>query len=584
MGTILNRISNILEGDEFQTNYNNIKLVGNYAIICVENRTGGSALAGIRVYDISDKYNPTRVCFVNIPNARRFYIDGNYAYVADSVDRLKIYDISDPENVTYCGGASGGSGIGATDVFAYNNIAYTASHTGKVSIAAFSVTNKNNPVYIRETTSPSIDARVFCTDGTHIYTSAFFAGIAVYNQGLDGGIVKLITPESLSVRGFESGVFIKDNLLFVNYQENVTNSTGVLVIDVSNINNPVLVTKKDLDLDQLYNLSIADCYLFTCSYQRGVSLIDITDIHDMQIKAQTENYAALESNYTFGYIYAVESKEGFSIYEIVNADFYGEPLSGTVPFVVNFYPVPSNLITYYLWDFGDGLKSTDAYPTHKYFAPGIYDVTLYIEFPGGNDTITKQQYIRAIGPRHYPRMRQLGNYDDMFPLLSKDSNFHIDLRVKARQLDIVDDEAIVLHPETFPDSTTLSGLLLEWETLCGLDHDEALSLDERRNAVVAVLVSRGGMSKIFFKAVSEKLGYTYGSGSAQPRIWFVEGGQYLPFRADFSKAGDQVWDATTNTHDHVVEIWGSGIASNTVLINLFSKYRPKGIRFVYRSE
>ena len=52
--------------------------------------------------------------------------------------------------------------------------------------------------------------------------------------------------------------------------------------------------------------------------------------------------------------------------------------------------------TTYLWDFGDGDTSTQSNPTHQYFIPGIYNVTLIASSSVAcnlSDTITKQLYI-----------------------------------------------------------------------------------------------------------------------------------------------------------------------------------------------
>ncbi len=58
-------------------------------------------------------------------------------------------------------------------------------------------------------------------------------------------------------------------------------------------------------------------------------------------------------------------------------DFSYDPPEGCMPLTVNF----TNLSQFadpnsYLWDFGDGATSTAASPTHTYFQPGVYSVTL----------------------------------------------------------------------------------------------------------------------------------------------------------------------------------------------------------------
>jgi len=186
--------------------------------------------------------------------------------------------------------------------------------------------------------------------------------------------------------------------------------------------------------------------------------------------------------------------------------------------------------------------------------------------------------------RHYPSLVQLGNYDELFPVLTGKSNYHIILDIYGLALDRADDDAIDLYQEIFPTTATASGLLPEWERFVGIKPDDLVALENRRNAVVARLRARGGLSHKYFKTLAEGLGYNYGLAATQPRIWFVEGNDYVPFRADISASGDQVWNPAPDAHDHLVTINGTDVESDAGLISLFNKHHPVGITFLYRSE
>lgn len=186
--------------------------------------------------------------------------------------------------------------------------------------------------------------------------------------------------------------------------------------------------------------------------------------------------------------------------------------------------------------------------------------------------------------RHYPSLVQLGKYDELFPVLSNKSNFNINLDIYGLALDRVDDDAIDLFLEIFPDTATVAGLLTDWEKFVGIKPDDLIPLDDRRNAVITKLRARGGLSFSYFKSLAEALGYNYGQGAAQPRIWFVEGEAYVPFRADISAVGDQVWDSVSDGHDHLVKIFGTNIESDATLISIFNKRHPVGISFLFDNE
>jgi len=54
---------------------------------------------GLEVFDISDPINPINVNYSNTDgSAQNIFINGDYAYIADSSNGLVIFDISDPVN------------------------------------------------------------------------------------------------------------------------------------------------------------------------------------------------------------------------------------------------------------------------------------------------------------------------------------------------------------------------------------------------------------------------------------------------------------------------------------------------------
>ena len=60
---------------------------------------------------------------------------------------------------------------------------------------------------------------------------------------------------------------------------------------------------------------------------------------------------------------------------------------------------PNYVVASYLWDFGDGESSGDANPSHTYYTPGLYSVSLIVSgVHGCTDTISKADYINVRGP------------------------------------------------------------------------------------------------------------------------------------------------------------------------------------------
>ena len=71
------------------------------------------------------------------------------------------------------------------------------------------------------------------------------------------------------------------------------------------------------------------------------------------------------------------------------ADFSMAPLTTTDPYIVSFTDLSTDGPTSWLWDFGDGKKSTQQDPHHAYLSPGTYTVTLEAANSSGSDIIAQ---------------------------------------------------------------------------------------------------------------------------------------------------------------------------------------------------
>ncbi len=83
------------------------------------------------------------------------------------------------------------------------------------------------------------------------------------------------------------------------------------------------------------------------------------------------------------------------------ADFSADQTSGCPGFTVNFTDnsTPDHPLTNWLWDFGDGLASTQQNPAHVYTSPGVYTVTLTVTNAIGCTSVrTRTNYIRVFTP------------------------------------------------------------------------------------------------------------------------------------------------------------------------------------------
>ncbi len=77
------------------------------------------------------------------------------------------------------------------------------------------------------------------------------------------------------------------------------------------------------------------------------------------------------------------------------ADFDAQQKSGDAPFLVQFENKTTGIVSYYNWDFGDGLYAFTENPGHTYKAPGTYSVTLTVSHEGDKKTRSKSDLIKV---------------------------------------------------------------------------------------------------------------------------------------------------------------------------------------------
>ena len=107
-------------------------------------------------------------------------------------------------------------------------------------------------------------------------------------------------------------------------------------------------------------------------------------IDDILIYNRTLNEAEIEALYEDGG------------WPFIIADFSASPLAGDLPLVVDFTDLSTGhgtTTTSWVWNFGDGITSTEQNPSHTYWECGLYDVTLITSDGSVTDTLIIEDYI-----------------------------------------------------------------------------------------------------------------------------------------------------------------------------------------------
>ncbi len=82
---------------------------------------------------------------------------------------------------------------------------------------------------------------------------------------------------------------------------------------------------------------------------------------------------------------------------IPTVEFWATPTRGNPALAVKFMDASNGTPTGWLWDFGDGQTSTEQNPTHVYWMPGKYSVTLTITTQYGPFSLEKEEFIYVNG-------------------------------------------------------------------------------------------------------------------------------------------------------------------------------------------
>jgi PKD repeat protein len=148
-------------------------------------------------------------------------------------------------------------------------------------------------------------------------------------------------------------------------------------------------TSDKLEIDAILgNLTALDLGMAT-----GVTITDVpVGIYNMAVTAY-DLEADGDKDWRQGHESWFSQVETAIIGDAPQANFYADPLNGTLPLTVNFTDTSTGDIDSWYWAFGDGETSTEQHPTHIYTVSDTYTVTLTVDGPLGSDSETKPGYI-----------------------------------------------------------------------------------------------------------------------------------------------------------------------------------------------
>lgn len=190
-----------------------------------------------RIYNIQNPANPNFRGEVSEPSdVNGIYVVGNYAYVADGADGLRIINVTNPTSPSHVRRFDTDA---ALDVYVEGNLAYVADGIGGLRI--INVSNPNIPLEEGSYITPGSAFGVYVINDT-AYIAYHTAGLRIIDATNLSSITE-IGSYSLGVGTYANGIHVVGSIAYVAYRE-----LGLRIIDISDPANP----------DEIGNVGTAD--------------------------------------------------------------------------------------------------------------------------------------------------------------------------------------------------------------------------------------------------------------------------------------------------------------------------------------
>ncbi len=228
---------------------------------------------GLRIIDFSPVFSTSNASMPDLKGfikttgeAHAVYVSGNYAYIADGSEGLRIIDVSDPTNPVEKGflDTSGD----AKGVFVSGDYAYVAEGSNGVEI--INVTKPASPSFVH--TIDTTDAKGLYVSGSYAYVADGISGLRVID------VSEKANPSLATNVGTSdaSGIYVYDNYAYV-----ADGSGGLRIINVSDPTNPGTPVTFPTS-GNANTVFVSGTLAFIAEGDKGLQIIDVSDPTDPQ--------------------------------------------------------------------------------------------------------------------------------------------------------------------------------------------------------------------------------------------------------------------------------------------------------------
>jgi hypothetical protein len=292
-----------------------MKVSGNYAYVQTRprHREGGEGIAGLRIIDISNASAPVEIenSFIEIENGiGKLDVDasGQFLFAPIYRDRLRIFDISDPEVLSEV--ASYYGVLNPNSVTISGNFAYVLDQD-QDKLVVLDISDVYN---LEEVSTYSFE---YQPDLWETRVAGNLCFVTCYGSLKILDFSDLGSPQgvgSYDVQGrFYYGDVSNDHAYLVNYKGE---QYGLKVLDISNLSDIIETPTYDVPYD-IYGLAVSGNHAYLAAYEKGLRAIDVTNPSSLQEVGFCEDARqAYDVAISGNYAYVADGWSGLRVIDI----------------------------------------------------------------------------------------------------------------------------------------------------------------------------------------------------------------------------------------------------------------------------
>lgn len=277
-----------------------IEVVGDYAYTACRELSNYS-VSGLRIFDISDPFNITMQGFTNIEGITYCVaVAEDYAYIG-MYDNFHVIDVSDPTEPVHLAQLT--VGYTPLDIIVSDGLAYIASTSEGLSI--IDVSNPVSPVQIGSLNISCLGNGLELV-GNYVYLTMALYGLNVINVSNPSNPVEV---GSCITTGYPQDIAIENGYAYV-----VENTDGLSIVNISNPASPYLIS--NIQMYWAHDI-IADNNKLYLGLSSKCRIMDITDpLNPSEIGECLLSYYAADLDVDGDNVYAAVQVDGIEIIDV----------------------------------------------------------------------------------------------------------------------------------------------------------------------------------------------------------------------------------------------------------------------------